>query len=315
MTDLADAKQLPASLSVSLNMTDEIRTSLRQGEGYLDVASAYEIATHADAQLAVNERNDCLKAIDRLKELKKGFIAPAKQIIANAEALFDPAIDGYSQSVTLLNTRIREWQQKENARIAAETAAREEEQRRARQEAERIAAEQQARAQQIAAQKQREAEEAERERQAAEAAGNTQAAADAAAAKASATEAANAALEDGTAKAQEAHLQVAAVATASAPPPNQKLAGNSLRENYVAKLRPNLTENQAKALIVLAAVLPPNPDGSPHDLAKLARPELLAMLKLDLGALNKMSKALKGAFNVPGFEAVDEPIVAGSKKG
>lgn len=40
------------------------------------------------------------------------------------------------------------------------------------------------------------------------------------------------------------------------------------------------------------------------------RPELISMLKLDMVAANKMAKALKGNFNVPGLKAINKPVAA-----
>jgi len=300
MTDLSETRQIPQSLAITLTMTDEVHSSIRQGETYLEVARAYEIVDADTAQLAANELRNVNKAVDKLEELRKGFVAPARQIIDNARALFNPAIEGYQQSATLLRSRLTEWQGKEQKRIALENAQREEAARKARQEAEAKAAAERARAEEIAAQKRKEAEEAEIRRQQAEAEGNARAAQAAAAQAAKAQEQAAAAIESGAAKAQQTQLQAAAQATTAAPAAQAKIAGFSTRENYVPVLQPGVTEEAAKALMVKAAA-----DG---------RTDLLALLKTDESALKKLAKALKGAMNVPGYVAQDQPIGAGARK-
>ena len=67
----------------------------------------------------------------------------------------------------------------------------------------------------------------------------------------------------------------------------------------MAKLNQGLTEDDAKALIVQAAA---------------TNPQLLGVLKLDMPAINKLAKALKQVMQVPGFTAINEPSLSGSRK-
>ena len=288
----------PADMSVVLHMTDDIRGQLMQGERALHVAEAFEIDSPEMAQAASDERASMASKIDRIKVLRKGFLAPAQQIMDNANALFNPAIQSLEAGRKLLGDRLLSWQLKEKQRIELENAEREARERKERQEAEARAAAEAARAAEIARKAEREAQEAEERRKAAEAEGNTRAAAAAAAEAARAQEKAAAAIENGEAKASMAHMAVPAVTTKPAAAP-AKIAGSTMRENWVAVLDKGVTEDDAKLLIVKAAV---------------DNPMLLGLLKVDTSAINKMAKALKGQMRVPGYTAVDQPILAGSRK-
>ncbi len=301
MTDLSESGKLNhPPLSVTLALTEEISGSIRQGEKYITVAEAYVITDTESAQLAANELTNINKAIDKITALRKGFIQPAQQIMENAKALFNPAIQGYEASAALLKERLAGWQESERKRIALENAQREEEARRVRQEAERKAAEEEARAKQKAEEERRKAEAAEKQRQEAEAAGDTRAAAAAAAQVAGANERAQQALENGQAKASEAHLKAATAVAAAPVAAPVKIAGVSSRERFVAELKPGITEDAAKALIVKAAA-----EG---------RTDLLAILEISDKALSQLARAQKQHMDVPGYVSVDRPIMAGSRK-
>lgn len=284
-------------LSVTLHMDANLQEQIRQGENALSIAEAYVIDCADMAQLAADERKALAGQIDRLKELRSGFLAPAQQIIDNAKALFDPPLKALEGARNLLKDRLLAWDALEKRRIDAENAARAEAARKARQEAERIAAAELARANELAAAARRQAEEAEAARRQAEAEGNKRAAAAAAAQAAKAEAQAQAILENAEVTAMEAHT--AAAVTHEAPVVQAKIAGSALRDNWVAELLPNTTEDQAKALIVQAV---PN------------NPQLLGLLKVDLSAIGKMAKALKEVMQVPGYKAVNKPTLAGSRK-
>lgn len=327
MTDMSHAQNaVPETLAVTLTMTDEIRNNLKQGSGYLDVANAYEINSRDEAQLVIDERNNCLKAIDRLEKLRKAFVAPAQQIIEAAKELFNPGIKGFQASVEVLNAKISDWDKREASRLALEDQQRKEAARKAQQEADRKAAEERARGEEIARQ-QREKAEAEakarqqaeeRARAAAEAeqrareAGDKEAQRQAAEAKrkadeeaqarakseAKATEQAQAAIDNGSANAQKAQMEAAASFSATIAT-EEKLTGNTMRDNWIAERKPNVTEDDARNQIAAACV---------------ARPELAAFLKLDMAAINRAAKTYKQALNVPGFDAKNDRIAAGSRK-
>ncbi len=284
-------------LSVHLHMDESLRSELSRAENSLAVAESFEIDCPEMAQMVATERTKLAQRIDRVKALRKGFLEPAEQIINNAKALFDPAIHALESSRNLLGTRLLAWDQAERARIAKENAEREAQARKARQEAEAKAAAELARANEIAAASRRQAQEAEEARRQAQAEGNARAAAAAAAESAKAMERAQAAQENATANAIRAQVEAAAavvpVATVA------KIAGTSVRDNWVAELKVNISEPQAKAMIVKDAI---------------SNPQLMGLLKVDLPAINKLAKALKNAMSVPGYEAVNKPTLAGSRK-
>lgn len=285
------------NMSVVLVMDDTVRTQLRQGENALTAAQAYVIDCQEVAQLVSDERIGLAKRIDAIKAVQKKYIEPAQQIIENAKEMFNPAIKALTDARDYLGKSLLSWDQQEKARIARETAEREAAERKVRQEAEAKAAAERARAEEKAREERRKAAEAEEARRKALAEGNARAAAAAAAEAAKANERAEAAIEDGNAKAMQA--QVATIAMAAPVQEPVKLAGSSVRDNWVAKLHQGMTEDDAKALIVNEAV---------------SNPQLLGLLKLDMPAINKLAKALKKAMQVPGFTAVNEQTLAGSRK-
>lgn len=294
---------IPESLSVNLVMTPDIRTQLTEGQSAeskaLADAQAFEIDCNEVAEIESADCKALAAGIDKLKALRTDFVKPAKDIIESANNLFNPAIEGMTRAREIKLGRIKVWMQKEQARIAQENAEREAQARKARQEAEQKAAAERARAEQQAAEQRRIAQEAETKRLEAEAAGNARAAAAAAAEAAKANEKAQAVIETGEAKAVQAQLEAASQPVAAAPVKAVAPAGVTMKDNWVAKLKPNVTEDQAKALIAAASV---------------ERPDLLALLKVDTSAIGKLAKALKGSMNVPGYAAVNEQTMAGSRK-
>ena len=285
------------SLSVVLTMDEGTRDMLSSAQGALIVAKEYVIDCAEMAQAASNERTSLAVRIDAIKMRRQKFIEPAKQIIANAEELFNPAIRAMTAARDMLGTGLLEWDKKEKARIAKEREDREAAERKARQEAEAKAAAERARAEEKAREERRKAAEAEEARQKALRDGNARAAAAAAAAAAEATERANAAIEQGEAKAIQA--QVAVVAASMPVAEAVKIAGTSVRENWVPVLNQGVTEEVALVQIIQSAA---------------TDQQLRGLLKLDQPALNKLAKALKGAMRVPGYAAKDVPTLAGSRK-
>lgn len=302
----APERIMPTGFEVSLPVTQDIVVQLKLADGALITAQSYEIDSPDMAQIVADQRNVNLKNIATLKELKKGFVAPAKAIIANAESLFDPAIEELGLAKDCLNGKLLGWQQSEDKRIAQERAEREAAERKARQEAERKAAEERARAEAVAAEQRRKEAEAEAARVQAVKDGNARAAASAAAAVARAREAAVAAIENGNARAADVQMQATAIAAAAPVAEITKITGNSFRENWVAEFKPGLDEETVKLLIVKAIC------GNAVNSAA-ARPELLALLDLNMSACNKTAKAFKTVTSIPGMVAVDRPITAGRK--
>lgn len=286
----------PQVLSVQLTMTPELAGELQRETGALEVAQAYVVDSPQMA-VAANDELKLIKArIVRLKELKAGFVAPAKQIIANAEALFDPPLTALSEGEKYLKLQLTQFTEAEERRAEEARRARETEERRLRQDAERKAASERARAEEVAREERRKAAEAEAVRVKAEAEGNAKAAARAAADAAAAEARANASIENGAAKALQLELSASAAPTTIVVPESTKLEGFSTRDNWTAELDSGLTEDHAKLMIVGAIA------GGRHDLAPL--------LKLDMPAANKLAKALKKSMHAPGLRAVNRPVAA-----
>ncbi len=115
-------------------------------------------------------------------------------------------------------------------------------------------------------------------------------------------EKAQAAIENGEAKAQTAVLEAAAVQTPVSEV--QKVSGQAIKETWLAVLMPGITEEAALSMIVNAIVTE-------------KRSDLLALLKIDTaprGALNKLAAALKEAMRVPGYAAQAQHTLSGSRK-
>jgi len=279
------------NLSVVLQMDEGTKAALTADENVAAMLDSYVIDSKAMADIANRDMRESMARIEEIKALKAGFVAPAKQIIANAEALFDPAINARLAFATGLRRKL-EMFTVEQKRLADEAKRKaEEEERRRRQEAEAAAAAERARAEQQAAEQRRQAAEAEEARKKAEAEGNKRAAAAAAAQAAKLQEKATATLANADAKATEALMAAQAALPLASAPLQEKVAGFSLRDNWKAELLPGKTERDAIALIVAAVAA--------------GRSDLLALLKLDMTAADKLAKALKKAMNVPGMEAVN----------
>ena len=285
---------IPEKFDLSLPVTAEIRQQISP-HGVVAVAESYVIDSQEMAVMANDELKNVKGRWKTLDDMRKKFVEPARQMIANAQEMFNPALDQYAMSEQVLKGKLSDWQTKEAERIAEENRKREEEARIARQKAEQEAAAARARAEQEAQAARQRAAEAERQRQEAEAAGNAAAAKRAAAAAAKATEQAAAAIENGQAQANAAVMQAAAAETAPVAVKTE-IKGFSMRDNWTAQLKAGGDENTAKTLICQAIAS--------------GRTELIALLALDMKSAGQMAKALKGAMNVPGLEAVNKPVAA-----
>ncbi len=284
------------NLSVVLQMDENMQAALRADEAVAAMLDSYTVDSKAMADLANTDMRTSIARIEQIKVLKSGFVAPAKQIIANAEALFDPAINARQAFATGLRRKLEVFTA-EQKRLADEARRKaEEEDRRRRQEAEAAAAAERARAEQQAAAERRQAEEAEQARKKAEVEGNKRAAAAAAAQAARLQEKAVATLANADVKVAETMMAAQAAAPVAAPEP-EKVAGFSLRDNWKAELQPGKTPESVVPMIVAAIT------GVPIE--KFVRPDLLPLCKLDMSAGDRLAKALKKAMNVPGVDAVN----------
>ena len=98
-------------------------------------------------------------------------------------------------------------------------------------------------------------------------------------------------------------VQVAAVVTAPVAEV-AKISGASSKSTWVAELEPGKTLDDAKLAICRAIVID-------------NRGDLLALIDIDVaprGPLNKLASALKSAFRVPCFKAVEKTSFAGARK-
>lgn len=292
----------PTQMPVTVELSQEAKREITATGSALAIAQSFEVDCVEMAQALADERRAWAAKIDMLSKWEAGALAPAKKALEEMKVWvanqFGAKRADYTAARELAGQKLLAWDQAEKARIAREQAEREALARKLRQEAEAKAAAEQAKAQAIAAEKRKKEQEALEAQRKAEAEGNARAAREAAARAAKAAEEANAAVENGNAKAQEVQLQAAAQVTAPVAEP-VKIAGQAVKDNWVAELAAGLTEDDAKRLIAIAAV---------------ERPELLGLIKLDMTAVNRMAKALKGVMHVPGFTAANRPQLAGSRK-
>lgn len=296
LTDLPDNKTLACTLVI----TPDITNRLAQDGSALEVAQAYVIDGPEMATLANEELRSIKARIETLETMREGFVAPAKQILANAEALFAPAIKANRDAEAHLKQALVTFQVEERRKADEARRHREEAERKARQEAAEKAAKARAEAEAKAREEQRRAAEAEETRRKAEAEGNPRAAAAAAKLAAEATAKATAAIENGEAKAQEVELAAAATPVAAEPVrPATKLEGFSMREKWAAKLAPGMAAD-VDAIKLIASKIE-------------ERPDLLAYISLEWKAVNRAAAAMKEHLNIPGIVAHKETIAASRK--
>ena len=293
-----DEGRKETALSVSLSMTDEMRNQLRRNEGAVRTAESFVIDSQEMADIASSELKALSVADKKIEELYKGFVLPANQIIENARALFNPARRAIEAAKDIIKGKLLTYTS-EREKVAAEARRKaDEEARLLRQKADEDAAKERARAKAIAEQKLKEAMEAEAARRKAELEGNAKAMAKAAAESAKLQEQAQAAIDTGEAKANQAQLEAASAVPSVPVPTAQKVEGFSKRDNWTAEIEQGKTEREV--ILAIAAALP-------------NRPELVAMLKLDASAASKMAKALKDAMNIPGMKAVNNPVAVSGR--
>lgn len=297
-----DAAEQPV-LSVNLTMTPELNNELQREAGSLAVAQAYVIDSPEMAQAANTELQQVKGRITRVKEQKAGFVEDAKRIIARAEALFDPAINALVESEKFLKGGLLTYQQNEERKADEARRAQEAADRAARQKAEQEAAAARARAEEQAAAARKAAQDAEVKRQAALAEGNARAAAAAAAEKAKQEEKANAAIQNGEAKAMEVEQIAAAAPSLVVVPQPQKLDGFSMRDNWIAELAPGVADEADLVPRLVAAI-------TGVEVKDFKRPDILALVAYESKAAGKLAKALKGSMSIPGLVARNKPVAA-----
>lgn len=284
-------------LRAELVPTPEITAAIAEGGGALAAANACEIDSQDMAELANSEMKAVKAAAKKLDELRREFVAPAKQIIESADRMFKPSIEALTAAEGVYKRKLLDWTA-EQQRIAEEARrAQQEAERKARAEAEAKAAAERARAEQEAAEKRRQAAEAEEARRKAEAEGNRRAAAAAAAAAAKAEAEAREKIEAAEQKAAIAQMSVQSAPVIAAP---VAPAGFVARTNWVAELSPGMDEPA-----VIAAIAKAITEG---------RTELLNLLGLNWSAANRLAKSLQAHMSVPGLVAANRPIASSRAK-
>ena len=289
----------PHDITLSIPLTDAHRRAMLANGAALRLAESYVIDCHEVAETAAAEILTINKQIAGIKTMYEDLGREPKSTLSKLKAWFMPGITEREMAIDIIKERLKGWDAQERTRIAVENKQREEAAAKIRREAEARARAEEDRAQQIARDKQREADEQEAKRKQAEADGNTRAAAAAAAARGRAEQEAAAAFNVGAAKAEQHHLAAAASAIGAAPVEQARVAGATMRDNWIAKLKPDTTEAQARALIVTAAA---------------NNPMLLGVIEINESALNKLAKGLHEAFDVPGYVAVNDRLIAGKRK-
>lgn len=279
-------------LSVTLAITPEIRSVINTCTA-LQIAQSWHIDDADSADAVSAERTSVKTALAEVKAWHTRFVAPAKQIMEAASDLFKPRINDLTAADEHYKGLLEDWSARERQRVAEENARREAEARKMRQEAEAKAAAERARAEEQAREARRKVQEAEAAQAKALGEGNAKAAAKAAAEAAKQTEAERAARENGEARAQQAQLEAAAAAPVLTEV--RQVAGTTMRDNWIAELAPGLTEQDAKMQLIAACV---------------TRPDLVGLLDVKQGSIDKLAKALKSSFSVPGYVAANRPIAA-----
>lgn len=292
-------QELPKQFDVNLPVTDDVRRMVNGGAGALSVAHEFVIDSPEMADAANTELKDVKARLKAAEQVKDDFVKPIKAQIENINKYLMPSILGFQEAEKVLKSKLLTWTQEQQRKAEEERRRQEEIARKARQEAEAKAAAERARAEEQARQKQREAEEAAEKLRKAQEEGDARAAQAAAAAKAKAEEAAQAALVNGEAKANEITLTAAASVPAAPASVPAAPAGFSMRDNWVAVMTA-ADEEAAKQKLVAGIAA--------------GRTDLLAYIDINTSALNKSAKALKKNFNVPGFEAQNQPVAASRSK-
>jgi len=267
---------------------------IRAGISTLAVAQAYEFDSQEIAESAAAELRTIAALRTRIEDMRGSITAPARLIIENARGMFKPALEHLDRAELFLKDGLKGWTKLLEDRAALVRRQNEENERKARAEAEAQAAALRAAAEERSKAELAKAAAAQAAMEVAQAAGKKSEVARLAAQAASATQRAENAVAAGEAAAQDAVLEAGA-ATVVMPTVATKVAGFTTRERWVAQFQTGIGAAQAIRLIA-------------RELQ--SRPELVAYLSLDESALNKTAGAQKSAFNVPGFVAVNDPVAA-----
>lgn len=310
-----------APLTATLMLDDATRARLRRAAAIVADANAYDIDCTETAEMANAELKAVKSRAKEIEAMETDFVAPAKLMLANAVKWFRPTKDALTEAERILKAKLVEWQGKEQARVAAEQKAIEDAARKARLEAEQKAAAERARqieverkAREEAAKAQAAKLEAQRKAEAARAAGDKEAAAKAereakaaAALQAKKEEQEQQAKAEADRKAREAELeadvrrQAAEEQSRAAAATSPALKGFGTADSWVTELDLDKAPTEADAIKLIAAALE-------------KRPELIAVLKLDMVVARRMGTALNANFNIPGLKCTNQPKAVSRSK-
>lgn len=299
------ATEAPPVTSTSVTVSDDIQSTLARHRG------AVEFAQEAYPMIETIEvANSCAAHLKGLKRAEAEVTAAKAELLDPVKAWIEkwiqPTANSIGAAIEHCDAKLLGWTKAEQERVARERREAEEANRKARAEAAARAAAEEARAREAAEAKRREEAQAEAARKAAIEAGNKREAEKQAALSARLREEANAREEAGRQEAQRIQQEAAARAPAEVREA-EKVAGFSTRKNWKARLTPNTTEDEA--IIKIAAgifglkIVERGSAQGPSEFSEAARPEFVAMLKLDMSAAGKKAKAEEANFNVPGLES------------
>lgn len=306
-------KAVPArEFALSLRVDESINRNLAEGLTLVEIAEACTVDSLDMAVVAKENLDGCIRFRTTLDEQRKKFIEPAKKIIDEANGLFKPAIEAAQRAELIYRKRLTDWQIAEQRRIEDARRRQAEEERRIREQAEREAAAARARAEQAAAEARRKADEEEKARKVAEAEGNARAAREAAARKAKLEEEARQREEAAERAAEQARLEAAARMPTTVVPEQQKVAGLTMRDNWICEPDPRLVDSgdgsekrcMLELVLAIAGVKEPQPG---------ARLDLIGCVMLNDSAADKLTKALKNDTNIPGYRAVNRQVPVNRK--
>ena len=286
-------------VAVTVDLPPMARQLVAAGVTYLSLAQAFGTIESAEEAAEANALLKDVKAdAENIEKMYQGIVEPFMLGVARIRSLFKPQIDDRVEAEKVLKEKLVAFKVLSDKRQEEERQRAEAERRRLANEATQKAAAERARAEEKAREERARAEEADRQREAALAEGDAAAAAEAAAVAAAANERAKSVVADAEVVAQTAVFE--AEISAPAVPVRTKLAGSSFRDNWVVELADGFDEDKAKTAIVAAIAL--------------GRPEMLAFLSIDESALKQSAKSYKANFSVPGFVAVNRPIMSSRRK-
>ncbi len=299
----------PDKFEVSVPITAEIQTALSrmgalaQMQG-MEIDSSEAATMVSDAVRKVKERQAKVKA------MSDHIINPFKAAIDNVRALFTPMMADLVAAEEHGKKLLTDWQETERKRVAEENARQAQIQREAQQRADADAARIREEAKAKAEEQERQAAEQRAAAQRAIDEGNAKAAATAKAAAAKLEEQAKSTVANADIRADAKQTAAAAIpATIVAAP--EPISGFGTRDNWIAEI--SELDETVSILRIIDAVAGVCRDKNGLKQLAADRPELIALLKIDMPAANKMAKALKKNFNVPGLKAINRPIAASRK--